>query len=88
MSEPSHHPKDAESISRAVREIIAEHLSIAEEDAAPDKTLRELGADSLDTVEIEMELEDHFLTLMPDRAEDGDETVAQLTARLMRGLAD
>lgn len=82
------HPKDEESISRAVREIIAEHLSISEEDTAPDKTLRELGADSLDTVEIEMELEDHFQILMPDSAEDGDETIKQLTARLMRGLAD
>ncbi len=44
-----------------VKEIIMEQLSINDPDAiAPETTLEDLGADSLDMVEVIMALEDEF----------------------------
>jgi acyl carrier protein len=50
-----------ENIKQQVIKIIAEHLCIDESAVTPDKALTaDLGADSLDTVEIVMMLEDAF----------------------------
>lgn len=47
-------------------EIIAEHLCISEGDIGPGTELTELGADSLDHVEIIMAVEEEFDVSIPD----------------------
>ena len=58
---------DAKEIEKAVKNITAEHLSVkAEEIKNEHSFVGDLGADSLDTVELLMALEDHFKTEIPD----------------------
>ncbi len=55
------------SIEERVRKIIAEQLSVSEDRVVPDASfVGDLGADSLDTVELVMALEDQFETEIPD----------------------
>lgn len=52
-----------------VRDIIAKQLSVKVEDVKPESNIAEdLGADSLDLVEILMSLEDEFGISIPDEA--------------------
>ena len=56
----------AEIIER-VQEIIAEKLSVSPADVTPEKSFtNDLGADSLDTVELIMEFEKEFGISIPD----------------------
>jgi acyl carrier protein len=56
----------AEIITR-VQEIIAEKLSVVPADVTPEKSFtNDLGADSLDTVELIMEFEKEFGISIPD----------------------
>lgn len=43
-----------------VKNLLAEHLEIEESEINEDTTFEDLGVDSLDTVEIMMEMEDEF----------------------------
>ncbi|MDD6736391.1 MAG: acyl carrier protein [Clostridiales bacterium] len=43
-----------------IKKIVADHLDIDVEDIQNDSTFEDLGIDSLDAVEIMMELEDEF----------------------------
>jgi acyl carrier protein len=55
------------SIQDRVKRIIAEQLKVKEEQVVPEASFSgDLGADSLDTVELVMELEKHFETEIPD----------------------
>lgn len=55
------------SIEDQVRKIIAEQLSVSEDKVVPEASfVGDLGADSLDTVELVMALEDEFETEIPD----------------------
>lgn len=55
------------SIEDRVRKIIAEQLSVSEDKVVPEASfVGDLGADSLDTVELVMALEDQFETEIPD----------------------
>jgi len=57
-----------------VREIIAEQLGVKKEEATDDaKFIDDLGADSLDTVELVMALEEEFGIEIPD--EDAEKMV-------------
>ena len=54
-------------IEARVKKIIAEQLGVAEEDVKPEKSfVADLGADSLDTVELVMALGDEFGIEIPD----------------------
>ena len=48
--------------------IAAELLGVNAADVEPSTSLGELGADELDTIELIMELEDHFDVTIPDEA--------------------
>src|SRR5687768_7738107 len=52
--------------SARILELICEQLGISSENIRSETTLRELGADSLDTVELVMELEEEFDVNIPD----------------------
>jgi acyl carrier protein len=64
----------AKSVEEKVKEIIVEQLGVDEEDVNPNaKFIEDLGADSLDTVELVMALEEHFDIQIPD--EDAEKIV-------------
>jgi acyl carrier protein len=54
-------------IADRVKKIIAEQLGVEESKVVPEASfVEDLGADSLDTVELVMALEEHFETEIPD----------------------
>ncbi len=55
------------NVERKVREIVAEQLGISEDEITRDSSfLNDLGADSLDIVELLMALEEEFSVEIPD----------------------
>ena len=62
-----------------VKKIISDHLGVAEDETTLDSNLVEdLGADSLDTVELIMAVEDEFGIEIPDSEEWKLTTVQQI----------
>jgi acyl carrier protein len=65
-----------EEIFEKVRGIVAEQLSVDAAEVKPDSHFQnDLGADSLDTVELVMALEEAFNIEIPDEAAEGITTV-------------
>jgi acyl carrier protein len=63
-------------IEARVKKIIAEQLGVPESDVTNEKAfVADLGADSLDTVELVMALEEAFDIEIPDEAAEGIATV-------------
>jgi acyl carrier protein len=57
----------AKAVEDRVKEIIIEQLGVEEDDVTPNaKFIEDLGADSLDTVELVMALEENFDIQIPD----------------------
>jgi acyl carrier protein len=57
----------AKSVEERVKEIIVDQLGVDAEDVTPNaRFIEDLGADSLDTVELVMALEEHFDIQIPD----------------------
>ena len=55
------------TIEDRVKKIVVEQLGVAEDQVTPDASfVDDLGADSLDTVELVMALEEEFDTEIPD----------------------
>lgn len=69
---------DHSETASKVRAIIAEQLRINKEKIAPDSTLEDLGADSLDRVKIIMELEEAFGIEIKDEEAEKLSTVDQV----------
>ena len=68
----------AENIEQAVKKIIAEQLGVNEGEIKNESSfVDDLGADSLDTVELVMELEEEFDINIPDDAAEKIQTVGQ-----------
>ena len=66
------------SVAERVTDIVAEHLGVDKEKVEPETHfINDLGADSLDTVELVMELEEEFEINIPDDAAEKIETVGQ-----------
>ena len=64
------------SIEDRVKKIVCEQLGVKEEDVKPSAAfVEDLGADSLDTVELVMALEDEFETEIPDEEAEKITTV-------------
>ena len=65
-----------EAIFEKVRSIVAEQLSVDAAEVKPESNFQnDLGADSLDTVELVMALEEAFDIEIPDEAAEGITTV-------------
>ena len=61
-----------------VKTIIAEQLGVKPEEVTPEASfVEDLGADSLDTVELVMALEEEFDTEIPDEQAEKIQTVGQ-----------
>ncbi|OHB77920.1 MAG: acyl carrier protein [Planctomycetes bacterium RBG_16_64_10] len=66
------------SVSERVIEIVSEHLGVEKERVTAETSfVNDLGADSLDTVELVMELEEEFDITIPDDAAEKIQTVGQ-----------
>ncbi|HWV15974.1 MAG TPA: acyl carrier protein [Cellvibrio sp.] len=64
------------SIEERVKKIVAEQLGVKEEEVKNEASfVEDLGADSLDTVELVMALEEEFETLIPDEEAEKITTV-------------
>ena len=67
------------NIEERVKKIIVEQLGVKEEDVTLDASfVDDLGADSLDTVELVMALEEEFETEIPDEDAEKITTVRQV----------
>ncbi|ABB56568.1 acyl carrier protein [Synechococcus elongatus] len=65
-----------EDIFSKVKDIVAEQLSVDVAEVKPESSFQnDLGADSLDTVELVMALEEAFDIEIPDEAAEGIATV-------------
>jgi acyl carrier protein len=64
------------AIEARVTSIIADQLGLSEDDIKPDsKFIEDLGADSLDIVELIMAMEEEFQTEIPDEEAEKIRTV-------------
>lgn len=65
------------AVEERVKKIIAEQLGVEEDDVIPEaKFVEDLGADSLDTVELVMALEEEFEIEIPDEEAEKIQTVS------------
>lgn len=65
-----------DDIFQKVQKIVCEQLSVDESEVKPEASFaNDLGADSLDTVELVMALEEEFDIEIPDEAAEGIATV-------------
>jgi len=66
------------SIEERVKKIVVEQLGVKEEEVTSEASfVDDLGADSLDTVELVMALEEEFKTEIPDEDAENITTVKQ-----------
>lgn len=66
----------SQSVEEQVRKIIVEQLDQAPEDVVPEASfIDDLGADSLDLVELVMAMEEHFDVEIPDEDAENIRTV-------------
>ena len=66
------------TIEQRVKDIIVEQLGVNPDQVTPEaKFIEDLGADSLDTVELVMEFEDEFELSIPDEEAEKIQTVGQ-----------
>jgi len=68
----------AMAVEDRVKKIIAEQLGVEEEEVVPEAAfVQDLGADSLDTVELVMALEEEFDIEIPDEEAEKMQKVSQ-----------
>lgn len=78
----------SDNIETQVKEIIAEQLSVDIEKVTSDaKFIEDLGADSLDTVELVMAFEDKFSIEVPDEKAETLKSVADVVAYIKENQA-
>ena len=66
------------TVQERVRQIVVEQLGVKEEEVSPDSSfVDDLGADSLDTVELVMALEEEFNCEIPDEEAEKITTVQE-----------
>jgi acyl carrier protein len=79
--------KVAASVMERVKDIVADNLGVDREKITPETSfVNDLGADSLDTVELVMELEEEFDINIPDDAAEKIQTVGQAVSYIESGM--
>jgi acyl carrier protein len=77
------------SVQDRVIEIVAEQLGANKENITRETSfVNDLGADSLDTVELVMELEEEFDINIPDDAAEKIQTVGQAIDHIEKAVSD
>lgn len=75
------------NIEERVKKIVCEQLGVKEEEVTIESSfVNDLGADSLDTVELVMALEEEFETEIPDEEAEKISTVQQAIAYIESNL--
>jgi len=75
-------------VQTRVTEIVAEQLGVKKEEVKPDASfIEDLGADSLDTVELVMALEEAFETEIPDESAEKITTVQEAIDYILKHQA-
>ena len=76
------------SVAERVTDIVAEQLGVEKDKITPDTSfVNDLGADSLDTVELVMALEEEFECEIPDEEAEKITTVQQAIDYIMQNQA-
>jgi acyl carrier protein len=79
---------DRSDVLQDVRQIVAEQMAVQIDEVDENTALVEdLGCDSLDIVEISMEVEEHFDISIPDEAGEKIRTIGELVDGVQRLLA-
>ena len=77
----------AASVMERVKDIVADNLGVDRDKITPETSfVNDLGADSLDTVELVMELEEEFDINIPDDAAEKIQTVGQAVQFIESGM--
>jgi len=77
------------SVEERVKKIVVEQLGVKEEEVTPaSSSVDDLGADSLDTVELVMALEEEFECEIPDEEAEKITTVQQAIDYINEHLGD
>ena len=75
------------AVEDKIKEIIVEQLGVAAEEVVPEASfIDDLGADSLDIVELVMELEEEFEITIPDEEAEKIKTVGEAIDYIMKEL--
>jgi len=76
-----------ENIEQKVKEIVADRLGVDPEEVTPEASfIEDLGADSLDTVELVMALEEEFGIEIPDEDAEKIQTVGDAIEYIQKHL--
>ena len=77
------------SVEERVIDIVAEQLGVSKDQITRETSfVNDLGADSLDTVELVMELEEEFDINIPDDVAEKIQTVGQAIDHIEKAVAD
>lgn len=77
-----------QEINKRVREIVTDKLGCSNEDATDIANFKDdLGGDSLDCIEVIMEIESSFSTTIPDEEWVGLDTISKITEYLHERLS-
>lgn len=77
------------SVEERVKRVVSETLGVPYDDAHLDAKLTEdLGADSLDAIEIAMEIEDEFNVDVPDEVAESLHTVGDISRYVSSRITD
>ncbi len=75
------------SVEERVTDIVAEQLGVSKDQITLETSfVNDLGADSLDTVELVMELEEEFDITIPDEAAEKIQTVGQAVTHIANAV--
>ena len=76
------------NIEERVKKIVTEQLGVQDDQVTPDASfVDDLGADSLDTVELVMALEEEFDTEIPDEEAEKITTVRQAIEFIQKNIS-
>lgn len=79
---------DKQEINKRVRAVVLDKLTCTREEAKDDADFKEqLSADSLDCIEIIMQIETEFSTTIPDEEWVGLDTIGKITEYLHERLS-
>ena len=77
------------SVEQRVTEIVCEHLAVNKETVTRDTAfIEDIGADSLDIVELVMELEEEFDIQIPDDQAEKIKTVGEAVDYIEKAIKD
>ncbi len=76
-------------VAERVKKIVVEHLSVEEDKVVETASfIDDLGADSLDTVELVMAFEEEFSVEIPDDAAENIQTVGDAVSFIKKNAAE